>query len=163
MPCTPLLRKPHTHLRLQVSNTNHTTTPHDLLLLPPRPAALVPGIDPMGITTTLNPLEAQTLVGEHTPVKPLTEWFHGGVFPNERLRFEWVQGCSYPHRVYTRNESGWTRREQEQIVGCCRVIRVGNLKTQMSVGLAQEWCTRHVECAGTIGVVLSTAAVENGR
>jgi len=98
-----------------------------------------------------------------TSTVPLREWFHGGVFPNERLRFEWVQGCSYPHRVYTRNESGWTRREQEQSVRCCRVIRVGNLKTRMSVGLAQEWCTRHVECAGTIGVVLSTAAVENGR
>jgi hypothetical protein len=85
-------------------------------------------------------------------------WIHEDVSPNEHLRFEWVQGCSYPLQVYTQSESGWTRREQEQNVGCCRVIRVG--RVQMG---AQDWRTRHVECAGMIGVVLSTAVVEYGR
>lgn len=71
-PCTltPPLRQPHTHLHL--SNSNHMTTPHDLL--PPRLAALVWGMDLMGITTTLNPLEARMLVGGHVLMSPPTEW-----------------------------------------------------------------------------------------
>ena len=82
-------------------------------------------------------------------------WVHEHASPNERLRFEWVQGCSCHLRVYTQNESGWKRREQER----CRVIRVG--KVQMSVGVAQERCARHVEFAGVIGAASSTAVVEH--
>lgn len=92
-----------------------------------------------------------------TSTVPFRGCVHEDVFPNERLRLEWVQGYSCPH---TQNENGWTK-EQEQAVRCCHVIRDGEV--QMSVGLAQEWYTRRDECAGMIGVVLSTAIVEYGR
>ena len=86
-----------------------------------------------------------------TNTVPIRGRVHEHVSPNERLRFGWVQGCSYPLQVYTQNETGWTRREQEQTVRGSHVV------------LAQECCTRHVECAEVIGVVLSTAVVEHGR
>jgi hypothetical protein len=85
---------------------------------------------------------------------------HEHVWPSERLRSEWVQGCSCPHQVCTPNESDWTEREQEQIGRHYRVFRVG--KAQMSGGLEQGRCARYFECAGAIGVVLSTAVVEYG-
>lgn len=83
---------------------------------------------------------------------------HEHVSPNERLRSEWVQGCSCPHQARTPNESDWTERGQEQIERRCHVFRVG--KAQMSWGLEQGRCARDFECAGVIGVVLSTAVVE---
>ena len=83
---------------------------------------------------------------------------HEHVLPNEDLRSEWVQGCSHPHQVCTPDESNWTEREQEQIGRRYHTIRVG--KARMTGVLDQGRCTRHFECAGVTGVVLSTAVVE---
>ena len=50
--------------------------------------------------------EAVLVMVAGTGTVPIHEWLHEYVSPNECLRFEWAQGCSYPLQVYTQNESG---------------------------------------------------------
>lgn len=59
-------------------------------------------------------------------------YVHEHVSPNERLRSEWVQGCSCPHQACIQDESEWSKSEHEQIARRCHVFRVE--KAQMSVG-----------------------------
>ena len=63
-------------------------------------------------------------------IVPFRGRVHENVLPNGRLRPEWVQGCSCPHRVCIPNGSDWTKREQEEIARRCHVLRVGD--AQMS-------------------------------
>ena len=63
-------------------------------------------------------------------IVPFRGCVHEHVLPTERLRSEWVQGCSCPHQVCTPNGSDWMKREQEEIARHCLVLPVG--QAQMS-------------------------------